>query len=220
MFAIPSFVANSMAMSTTQIPVSVYAEMTPNPATMKFVASKLLIDNGATVEYTDPDETSNSPMAARLFNFPFVSGVFIASNFVTVTKNDLVEWDDVTLELREFVTEYLKSGQSVFNEKPSLTQHETTDSQDGTADFVPLDATPADEREEKIINILEEYIRPAVESDGGAIHFKSFNEGTLTVTLRGSCSGCPSSSITLKNGIQALFERMMPEVTAVEAEEL
>ena len=204
-------------MSDNPIPVSVYAEMTPNPATMKFVASKLLIDNGATVEYTDPDGQIDSPLAARLFNFPFVSGVFMASNFVTLTKNDLVEWDDVTLELREYITNYLKSGQKVFNTMPTHTQHAAASTSEET--FVPLEATPQNEQEERIINILEEYIRPAVEGDGGAIHFKSFEEGRLNVVLRGACSGCPSSMVTLKNGIEALFHRMMPEVQEVVAEE-
>lgn len=206
-------------MSTQKVPVSVYAEMTPNPATMKFVADQLLIENGATVEYTDPDGPMDSPLAQRLFNFPFVSGIFVASNFITITKNDMVDWNDITIEVREYITQYLLSGQPVFNKQPETTQHASSSE---TEDFIPLESTPANEQEEKIVNILEEYIRPAVEGDGGAIHFKSFEEeeGRLTVILRGACSGCPSSTITLKQGIQGLFQRMMPEVKEVVAEEL
>ncbi|MGD1844129.1 MAG: NifU family protein [Salibacteraceae bacterium] len=193
--------------------------MTPNPSTMKFVADKLLVENGATVEYTDPDQPMDSPLAQRLFNFPFISGIFIASNFITLTKNDLVEWEDIMLEVREYITQYLVSGKAVFNQQPSTTQHASSQEEEN---FIPLESTPANAREEKIVNILEEYIRPAVEGDGGAIHFKSFEveTGVLTVVLRGACSGCPSSTVTLKQGIQGLFNQMMPEVKEVVAEEL
>lgn len=210
-------------METKKIPYIVYAESTPNPATMKYVANKLLIENGATVEYADPDFAANCPLAQELFNFPFVDNIFIAGNFITITKTNVIEWEDVNLELREFILNYLSSGKPVFNQAPTQTQHaSTTTVASEQPEFLSIDAQPANATEEQIINLLEEYIRPAVESDGGAIHFKSFNEesGKLTVTLRGACSGCPSSSITLKNGIQALFQRMMPQVTEVVAEEL
>ena len=206
-------------MENKTIPINVYAESTPNPATMKFVANKLLIDNGATVEYTDPDGDIDSPLAQRLMNFPFVEGIFMASNFVAVSKADMVEWDDVLLDLREYITEYLSMGNPVFNAPPKNTQHQASN-EDGEQEFIPLEATPANAQEEQIINLLEEYIRPAVEGDGGAIHFKSFADGKLTVVLRGACSGCPSSMVTLKAGIEALFQRMMPEVQEVVAEEL
>ena len=205
-------------METKRLPIQVYAESTPNPATMKFVADKLLIENGATAEYTDPNNCDASPLAARLFTFPFVTGVFIASNFVTVTKNDAVDWMEITGDLREYITNYIATDQPIFKQQPTTTQHSS--SGDGDDEFIPLDAKPKNDQEAQIINILEEYVRPAVEGDGGAIHFKSFEEGTLTVVLRGACSGCPSSSVTLKAGIAGLFQRMMPEVKEVVAEEL
>ncbi|PCJ83186.1 MAG: NifU family protein [Flavobacteriales bacterium] len=200
-------------METQSIPTTVYAESTPNPATMKFVANQLLIENGAIVEYTSPEEAEASPLAAKIFNFPFVTGIFIAGNFISVTKNDIIEWEDVTLELREYVQQYLRSGQSIFANQPTtLSEKPTVDSFE--------EIVPKTDIEEKIVEILEDYIRPAVEQDGGAIHFKSFNDGVLTVILRGACSGCPSSMVTLKAGIQGLFERMLPEVKEVVAEEL
>ena len=200
-------------METAQIPVEVYAESTPNPSTMKFVANKLLVENGNVVEYTDPAQTGDSPLAAKLFNFPFVEGLFLAGNFITVTKNDLVDWEDITLELREYISDYLRTGNSVFKVEPGTSQPVST-----TGEF--KEVVPSNDTEERIVEILEEYIRPAVEQDGGAINFKSFKDGVVTVVLRGACSGCPSSTITLKNGIQQLFNRMLPEVKDVVAEEI
>ena len=200
-------------MTTKIIPVSIYAEMTPNPSTMKFVANRLIIENGGVVEYNDPDETKNSPLAARLFNFPFVTALFISGNFITITKNDIIEWDDVMTELREYIQEYLNSGSPVFNAPvdPAITLNKEDVSFENTM--------PETEIEKQIVSVLEEYVKPAVERDGGAIHFKSFKEGVVSVVLRGSCSGCPSSSITLKNGIEALMTRMVPEVKEVVAYE-
>lgn len=214
-------------METKKIPVAVYAESTPNPATMKFVANKLLIENGTTVEYTSPAAAKESPLALQLFNFPFVTGIFIAGNFISVTKNNLAEWMDVTLELREFIKEFISSGKSTI---PIVSSGEgAPHSQNlfinNNTDNTPLPSgevgggLPKTEIEHRIVELLEEYIRPAVEQDGGAIHFKSFEKGTLKVVLRGSCSGCPSSTVTLKAGIQGLFARMLPEVTEVVAEE-
>lgn len=206
-------------METQKIPVAVYAESTPNPATMKFVANKLLIGNGATIEYTSSQAAKDSPLASQLFNFPFVTGVFIAGNFITVAKNNLVEWMDVTLDLREFIKDFLSSGKEVIS--VSLTTENNENAKTVISELTPgQDAErPRTEIEHRIVELLEEYIRPAVEQDGGAIHFKSFENGTLKVVLRGACSGCPSSTVTLKAGIQGLFQRMLPEVKAVEAEE-
>ena len=202
-------------METTKIPVTVYAEMTPNPATMKFVANRILVENGAVVEYTDPEKANDSPLAAKIFNFPFVEEIFIAGNFISVTKNDLVAWEDITLDLREYVLDYLSQGKPVFSEEPTLNNiHDS--SQTITNEQQVL---PQNEVEEKIIEIVEEYVRPAVEQDGGAIHFKAYKNGTLSVVLKGACSGCPSSTVTLKSGIQQLFNRMLPEVKNVIAEE-
>jgi NFU1 iron-sulfur cluster scaffold homolog, mitochondrial len=195
-------------MSEKKIPVAVYSESTPNPATMKFVANHMFLKDGGTIEFTSPDQTEDAPLAARLFTFPFVTGVFFAKNFITISKNDAVEWMEITNEMREYLINYLTAGYPVFNKKPQT---------QAGSNIPPV---PQNQQEERITEILQEYIRPAVESDGGAIDFKKFEEGKLTVTLRGACSGCPSSTITLKNGIEQLFKRMMPEVKEVVAEEL
>lgn len=203
--------------TTKKIPVTVYAETTPNPGTMKFAANKVLVPYGATVDYQSADDCDEAPLAKALFTFPFVKGVFMSSNFVTVTKEDFIEWDDVVREMREYLTNYLQAGQPVFTKPPKTTEH--TSEKDGVEEKIKVTATPENEREEKIINILEEYVRPAVESDGGAIHFRNFDNGTLTVRLSGACNGCPSSTQTLKGGIENIFKQFMPEVREVVAEE-
>lgn len=194
----------------------IYAEITPNPATMKFVSNHPLALNGEVYEFASEAEAKLAPLAARLFSFPFVQKVFIAQNFITLTKMEGIEWDDVMLELREYISNFLNAGNEVFLAGAQNNSDEQEDLDTGVTDHVSAE-TPT---EEKIIEILDEYIRPAVEGDGGAIHFKSFEEGKLNVVLKGACSGCPSSSVTLKAGIKALFDRMMPEVKEVVAEEL
>ena len=203
-------------MSTQTVPVNVYAEMTPNPATMKYVADRLLVPEGTVVEFTDPSEVKDAPLAAKLFNFPFVDSLFFAANFVTVTKNDLVEWEDVNLELRTFIREFIAAGHPTFTKVPEVIQREDNS---GKLTAPPTEVLPQNPIEERIVDVLEEYVRPAVEGDGGAIHFQSFNEGILTVVLRGACSGCPSSMVTLKGGIEGLMQRMVPEVKEVVAQE-
>lgn len=198
------------------MPYMIYAEVTPNPATMKFVANHNLANNGQVYEYTNEASAKSSPLAERLFSFPFTKGVFIAQNFITITKTDGIEWDDIMLELREYISNYLNSGHDIFLEETKAEAMEAIAEPEGVTDHAKAD-TPI---EEQIVEILDDYVRPAVEGDGGAIHFKSFEEGKLNVVLKGSCSGCPSSSVTLKAGIQALFDRMLPEVKEVVAEEL
>ena len=202
-------------MSEKQVPYMIYAEVTPNPATMKFVSNHFLAENGDVFEFKSEAEASPSPMAQRLFSFPFVQGVFIAQNFVTVSKLEGVEWDDVILELREYLSNYLNAGQPVISES----YHSKTTTVDELEHMGQTDHKVADGPiEERIVEILDDYVRPAVEGDGGAIHFKSFAEGKLSVVLKGACNGCPSSTVTLKSGIQALFDRMLPEVKEVIAE--
>lgn len=203
-----------MNVQNVKRPVTVYAEDTPNPASMKFVTDIMLSDR--VLEFTSKDQTKNAPLAASLFNFPFVTSVFITSNFVTVIKNDSIQWNDVALRLREFIQQYLSEGNPVVTAAPE-SKAEPGNKKAGEPVF---HSRPASEVEEKIVDILEEYVRPAVEGDGGAIHFKSFDDGIVTVVLRGSCSGCPSSSITLKAGIEGLLKRMVPEVKEVVAESL
>lgn len=196
-------------------PVSVYAEMTPNPATMRFVSSRLLVGDGRLLEFRAPEETEGvSPLAEKVFNLPFVTGVFVASNFVTVTKNNSVTWDLVQLELREYIQEYLNTdGRVVYEDAPAQAMADANERASTHADAKGPD-------DEKIIRVLEEYIRPAVEGDGGHIAFRSYDDGVVTVTLRGSCSGCPSSLVTLKQGIENMLKHEVPGVREVVAEEL
>ncbi len=196
-------------------PISVYAESTPNPATMRFVSSRMLVNDGRLLEFRTPDEPIGvSPLAEKIFNLPFVTGVFLSSNFVTVTKNNAVTWDLVQLELREYIQEYLNNdGRVVYEDSPAQALADANE----RASTHAAATSPDDE---KIIRVLEEYIRPAVEGDGGHIAFKSFEDGLVTVSLRGSCSGCPSSMVTLKQGIENLLKHEVPGVREVVAEEL
>ncbi len=202
-------------MNAQRPPVSVYAESTPNPVTMRFVSSRLLVQDGRLLEFRSPEEPVGvSPLAEHVFNLPFVTGVFIASNFITVTRNNSVDWDLVQLELREYIQDYLNSdGRVVYEEAPAQALADANERASTHAD-------PKGPEDEKIIRVLQEYIRPAVESDGGHIAFKSFDEGIVTVSLRGSCSGCPSSMVTLKQGIENLLKHEVPGVREVVAEEL
>lgn len=204
-------------METREIPVVIYAESTPNPSSMKFVANRMLTTEGATAQYLNASETAGAPLPAKLFHFPFVKGIFIAANFITITKSDLVSWDDITLEMREFIRDYLSKGLPVIEELPQQEVH--TDSSFKTTTTVFTEhASPKNETEHKIVEVLEQYIRPAVEQDGGLITFQSFENGIVTVQLKGSCSGCPSSTMTLKAGIEQLLKRLVPQVKEVVAE--
>ena len=199
--------------------VIIYAESTPNPASMKFVANILIMNNGATAEYLNKTEAKKSPLATQLFSFPFVKAVFMNSNFITITKTDHVSWEDIILELREFLKTYISDGNEIITELPTAQVH-TDNSLRETKTIYTEHVTPSTETENKIIEILEQYIRPAVEQDGGLITFKSFKEGIVTVVLKGSCSGCPSSTLTLKAGIEGLLKRMIPDVKEVVSEAL
>jgi len=197
-------------METTKIPYTFYVESTPNPAALKFVANKLMIENGATAGYANVLETEKAPLMKKLFEFPFVKSLFVAQNYVTVTRNDSVSWDDVMIELRLFITDYLNKGGEIINELPS--KEVAVDSSFEKKETVFTEhAVPGTDVENKIVEILEQYIRPAVEQDGGSIVFKSFAEGVVTVQMKGACSGCPSSTMTLKSGIEALLKRLLPD---------
>jgi Fe-S cluster biogenesis protein NfuA len=194
-----------------EIPYTIYIEATPNPASMKFVANKVLIkEKGATAEYKNISETQTAPIAKQLFQFPFVKTIFIASNYITVTKTDAVEWDDISLELRIFLNDYLNKGNLIVTALPQ--QEVAVDNTFTEKKIISTQHVAAkDEVEAKIIEILDQYIRPAVESDGGMITFKELKEGVVTVQMRGACSGCPSSTMTLKAGIEALLKRLLPD---------
>ncbi|MCX6182592.1 MAG: NifU family protein [Bacteroidetes bacterium] len=195
----------------TTVPVTIYAEMTPNPGVMKFVANKVL-NAGSPVDFTTSSDVSTSPIAAKLLNFPFVEAVFIANNYVSVTKNHQIEWDMVMTELREFIRDFINDGGAVLTE---VTVKETTEKPAAISEPLNVATTEIDQ---KIIDALNEYIRPAVESDGGSIDFRSFVDGKVNVVLRGACSGCPSSTVTLKQGIEGLLKKLVPEVQEVVSE--
>lgn len=186
--------------------VTVYAESTPNPASMKFVLNSFILDEGS-VEYNSKAEAENCPLAKQLFDFTGVSGVFIAANFITVSKLPAMDWFDLMPILREFIRNYIQTGEPVFR-GPVEQVADPSIEQTRTASAV----------ETKIIETLDEYVKPAVEQDGGAIHFKSFQDGIVTVVMKGSCSGCPSSTVTLKSGIENLLKQLVPEVKEVVAE--
>ena len=189
--------------------ISIYTEMTPNPETMKFVANKLLYP-GKSVDFQDEESAKASPLAMELFSFPFIKSVFIASNFVTLTKtNETEDWQDVIPSIKQFLKEYLEEGKTIINEE-EIASRKTVSSNE-----VSLDDGDVVKR---IKELLENYVKPAVEMDGGAIQFKSYEDGRVNLMLQGSCSGCPSSMITLKAGIEGMMKRMIPEVKEVVAE--
>jgi Fe-S cluster biogenesis protein NfuA len=198
-------------------PIIIYAESTPNPASMKFVANQLMVHDGATAQYLSKAETKGAPLAAKLFEFPFVKAVFMAANFVTITKTDSIQWEEVIPELRDFIRIYLSEGKPVITELPK-TEMPVDNTFTEKKEIFTEHAAPTTEIEVKIVEILEQYIRPAVEGDGGSITFKGFTDGIVTVQLRGACSGCPSSTVTLKAGIEGLLKRMIPEVKEVVSE--
>ena len=188
--------------------ISIYTEMTPNPETMKFVANKLLYP-GKSADFPDAESARPSPLATELFGFPFIKAIFIASNFVTLTKTSETEWDDVIPAVRQFLKEYLEEG------KPIINEEEMAAVKKDSSNSVDADDSDVVKR---IKEMLDNYVKPAVEMDGGAIQFKSYEDGVLNLMLQGSCSGCPSSMITLKAGIEGMMKRMIPEVKEVVAE--
>jgi Fe-S cluster biogenesis protein NfuA len=189
--------------------VSIYTEMTPNPETMKFVANKLLYP-GKSLDVAEEALATASPLAKELFSFPFIKSVFIASNFVTLTKTTATEdWQDVIPTIKTFLKEYLEAGGVVVNED------EVAKMKQEATNVVSADD---DDVVKRVKELLENYVKPAVEMDGGAIQFKSYKEGIVNLMLQGSCSGCPSSMVTLKAGIEGMMKRMIPEVKEVVAE--
>ena len=187
-----------------KIAVTVYAESTPNPSVMKFVASRILTKT--IVECKNIDETEASPLARALFKFPYIKEVFIDENYVSVTKYAVNEWQEVTNEVRTFIREFIESGNIAVDETKVVTSEKLDKQQ--IKDFDNLDVTS-----QKIINIIEEYIKPAVAADGGNILFDSFSESDkkVKVILQGACSGCPSSTFTLKNGIENMLKEMLQD---------
>ena len=196
---------------TKKQPVTVYGETTPNPAALKFVVSKMLTKNA--IEFKNIDQTGASPLAKELFKFPYVKEIFIDENYISVTKYEINDWQEITLELRSFIKQYIENGGTVLDENFILAVTEKEDTK--AKEFDNLDVTS-----QQIINILEEYVKPAVQADGGNIAFDSYNETdkTVKVILQGACSGCPSSTFTLKSGIENMLKSMLnDEAIKVEA---
>jgi NFU1 iron-sulfur cluster scaffold homolog, mitochondrial len=192
-------------------PVTVYGETTPNPSALKFVVSRMLTKNA--VEYKNIDQTASSPLAKELFKFPYVKEVFIDENYISVTKYDVNDWQEITLEVRTFIKQFIENGGTVLDE--SLIEVATKNDVTKDEAFDKLDVTS-----QQIINILEEYVKPAVAADGGNIAFDSYNETdkVVKVILQGACSGCPSSTFTLKSGIENMLKSMLnDEKITVEA---
>lgn len=200
-------------MEEMKVPITLYAEMTPNPLTMKFVANKYMLLDDRTVQFNSLSEAKGySPLAEALFEFPFVDGVFLAANFVTVTKTDNVDWDFIIMELRDFIRNWMADGKEILIRMPS--EHDTPvegEEKPARKTFAPS------EYDEVIVGLLNEYVKPAVENDGGAIDYVGYEEGVVTVELKGACAGCPSSTATLKGGIEQLLKSNVEAVTEVVA---
>jgi Fe-S cluster biogenesis protein NfuA len=183
-------------------PVTVYGETTPNPATLKFVVNKLITK--AAFEFKNIDQTGPSPLAKELFSFPFVKEIFIDENYISVTKYEVATWEEITLEIRTFIKQFIENGGQIIDELLAVENPKIEKQQ--IKNFDNLDTTS-----QQIINILEEYVKPAVAADGGNILFDSFDADSkvVRVILQGSCNGCPSSTFTLKNGIENMLKNML-----------
>lgn len=194
-------------------PVMLYTEQTPNPETLKFVTNQMLYPRKMADFPADAQDLAQewSPLATALFEFDYVQGVYICNNFVTVTKSPELEWAGIMMELKTFIKNYVEEGKTIMKEgfEEVKSQLEAEEEEQYTGENAELVT--------KIKQLLDKYVRPAVEMDGGNIKFHSFDKGVVNVILQGSCSGCPSSSGTLKVGIEGMLKRMVPEVKSVEA---
>ena len=199
-------------MEAIKSPVMLYTEQTPNPETLKFVTNKMLYRG--TADFKEEELAKEwSELAAALFAFPYVKGVYICNNFVTITKEFTYQWEDIMLSLKEFIKKYVADEKPIISdgfEEAMKDIEKENSSREYTGDEAVL--------VEKIKELIDTYVKPAVEMDGGNIEFKSFDKGVVTVILQGSCSGCPSSTVTLKSGIEGMLKRMVPEVTEVVSE--
>jgi Fe-S cluster biogenesis protein NfuA len=188
-------------MEATKPYVHIYIESNPNPNSLKFVVNQMLFPEGESYDFPDLAAAEHAPLAKELLQHDFVDRVFYMNNFITVTKKDTHEWGEIKFQIRDLIRDFIEAGRDLLDGQQPEDE-----------------AVNDDPKVQQIKMILDEYIKPAVEQDGGAITFKSFNGGLLTVTLQGACSGCPSSTVTLKAGIENLMKRMVPEVQTVEAE--
>lgn len=194
-----------------KIPVTLYSEITPNPSTMKFVANKYILPSGESANFTTQAQAKGySPFAEELFKFPFVDGVFLAANFVTVTKTDNISWDFITMQLRDFIREWITNCKDILIKS----QDDIVEGEDASIEVPDIEES---EYDEKIMALLDQYVRPAVENDGGAIDYVGYDNGKVIVKMKGSCAGCPSSTATLKGGIETLLKQHLPNIQEVVA---
>jgi len=199
--------------TATKSPVMLYTEQTPNPESLKFVTNKMLYKG--TADFREEALAKEwSPLGTELFDFPYVKGVYVCNNFVTVTKEFNYSWDDIMLPLKQFIKEYVQDDKVILKEGFAEAMAKIEEERGVAYEYTGEQA----ELVKKIKELIDTYVKPAVEMDGGNIEFKSFDQGIVTVILQGSCSGCPSSSVTLKSGIEGMLKRMVPEVTEVVAE--
>ncbi|MBT8218854.1 MAG: NifU family protein [Bacteroidia bacterium] len=202
-----------MENTVTKSPVLIYTEQTPNPESLKFVSNRMIYKG--TADFREEELAKEwSPLALALFQQPYVKGVYICNNFVTVTKELNYSWEDIKLKAKQFIIDYIDSGDTVINEG-----FEAAMAEQEAANGVGYEYSGEEvELVRRIKDLLNTYVKPAVEMDGGNIEFKQFKDGIVTVVLQGSCSGCPSSTVTLKAGIEGMMKRMIPEVTEVVSE--
>ncbi len=197
----------------TSSPIMLYTEQTPNPDSLKFVTNRML--HKGTADFRTPDLAKEwSPLAIALFELPYVKGVYICNNFVTITKEMNYQWEDIMLQAKDFIKAYVTDGKPVVNEGFEEAMKKLEEEKGVAYQYDGEEA----EIVKKIKGLIDQYVKPAVEMDGGNIEFKSFDKGKVAVILQGSCSGCPSSTVTLKSGIEGMLKRMVPEVTEVVAE--
>ena len=202
-----------MENTTTKSPVMLYTEQTPNPESLKFVSNRMLYKG--TADFREEHLAKEwSPIGTALFELPYVKGVYICNNFVTITKEFNYAWEDIMLPLKDFIKNYIEEGKEILNDGFAEAM-EKIEAERGTGYEYTGEET---EIVKKIKDLIETYVKPAVEMDGGNIEFKNFDKGKVVVILQGSCSGCPSSTVTLKAGIEGMLKRMVPEVTEVVAE--
>lgn len=202
-----------MSNTVTKSPVMLYTEQTPNPETLKFVTNRMLYRG--TADFKEEELAQQwSPLASELFELPFVKGVYLSNNFVTITKEFNYSWDDIKLRIKDFIKQYVEAGKEVLKEGFTEAMAEIEAERGAAASYSEDDA----EIVQKIKELIQTYVKPAVEMDGGNIEFSSYKEGVVSVLLQGACSGCPSSTVTLKAGIEGMMKRMIPEVKEVVAE--
>ncbi len=199
--------------TSTKSPVMLYTEQTPNPESLKFVTNHMLYKG--TADFREEEVAKEwSPVATALFELPYVRGVYVCNNFITITKEFNYAWEDIMLKLKEFIKNYIESGQGIVLEGFAEAMEKIEAERGASYEYSEDDAAIV----KKLKELIDTYVKPAVEMDGGNIEFKSWKEGVVTVIMQGSCSGCPSSTVTLKAGIEGMLQRMVPEVKEVVAE--